>query len=304
MLEFKKVTLEDKNIINGHLRKYGSSSCQHSLYLMCGLSMKYGDEYAFFDDVLYIHRSNLDYENTRVYLAPLGDIESNFKKYVNVILDDAKVHRCSVSFITGTEEFKNLLVENFPKEFHIEESRDYAEYIYSTESLSVLSGRPLAPKRNRVRAFYSTYEGNIRIENISSENLDDVRTFQTEWITQRLSEGYDEMLCRENKAIKYYLDHFDELEFKGIIVYVKGTVVGYAAGVPLNDECMDEVIEKGRKDVTGIYQLLCNEFALLCCQGYKYINREEDLGVEGLRRAKESYNPEYLLNKYVITSIQ
>ena len=91
--------------------------------------------------------------------------------------------------------------------------------------------------------------------------------------------------------------------FKDIIEYVKGTVVGYAAGTALSDDCMDEVIEKGRKDVTGIYQLLCNEFAIICAKGYKYINREEDLGVEGLRRAKESYCPDIMLEKYVATEI-
>ena len=77
-------------------------------------------------------------------------------------------------------------------------------------------------------------------------------------------------------------------------------MVGYAAGVSLNDECMDEVIEKGRKDIVGIYQLLCNEFATIVCKGYKYLNREEDLGIEGLRRAKTSYEPLYMLKKFIV----
>ena len=150
-----------------------------------------------------------------------------------------------------------------------------------------------------MHAFYSAYEGNVRIEDISEENMTDVMVFQMEWIKDRLAEGPDEMLAREHEAIKFYLSHYDELQMKGIVVYVKGTVVGYAAGVALNDECMDEVIEKGRKDITGIYQLLCNEFALLCCRDYKYINREEDLGIEGLRRAKTSYCPDHMIEKYI-----
>ena len=300
MLDFKKVTIEDKDILTPYLSEYGSSSCQHSLYLMTGLSMKYGDEYAVVENVLFIHRSELDKDGFRVYLAPLGNIQSDFRHYMDILFDDASVHGSKVSFFTVTEDFKKLLEENYPDRFEYEDSEDYAEYIYLTDNLSILPGRALAPKRNRVRAFYSTYEGHVRIENITEENMLDLFTFQKEWIDQRLSEGYDEMLAREHEAIKYYLSHFDELGFTGIAVYVKSTLVGYAAGVALNDDCIDEVIEKGRKDITGIYQLLCNEFALICAKGYKYINREEDLGVEGLRRAKRSYQPEYKLKKYIV----
>ena len=300
MIDFKSVTIQDKPLINRFLREFGSSSCQHSLYLLTGLSMKYGDEYAIIEDVLFIHRKNLDTPGKRVYLAPLGNIEKDFKKYVDILFEDAKSHNVKLSFFTVTERFKLLLGENYPDVFEYEESRDYDEYIYSVENLSVLPGRTLAPKRNRVRAFYSSYEGQIRIENITNDNITEVFLFQKEWITQRLSEGYDEMLARENEAIKFYLSNYDELEFKGIVVYIKGTVVGYAAGVSLNDECMDEVIEKGRKDIVGIYQLLCNEFATIVCKGYKYLNREEDLGIDGLRRAKTSYEPLYMLKKYIV----
>ena len=199
------------------------------------------------------------------------------------------------------EEYADKINAIFPGMFETDYSEDLDEYIYTREALSVLSGKALAPKRNRVNAFYSQYEGHVRIENISEENLLDVILFQKEWIKDRFAEGYDEMLDREDKAITFYLSHYDELKFTGIVVYVWGSVAGYAAGVSLNDDCMDEVIEKGRKDITGIYQLLCNEFAILCCKGYTYINREEDLGGEGLRRAKRSYHPDRMLKKYTVT---
>jgi len=301
MLNFKKVNLSDSINLKPYLENYGESSCQHSLYLMTGLSMKYGDEYAITDDILFIHRSKLDTDTHRVYLAPLGDFTDCFEKCIDILFADAASFNKKVSFITVTESFKDRLEKEFPDRFDIKYSRDYSEYIYLTDNLSILPGRSLSAKRNRVRAFYSNYEGNIRIENISRSNLADVYAFQQYWIEQRLLEGNDEMLERENEAIKFYLAHFFELNFRGIAVYVKGTLVGYAAGVPLNRECIDEVIEKGRKDITGIYQLLCNEFALICAKGYKYINREEDLGVEGLRRAKESYCPDILLEKYIVT---
>lgn len=302
MLSFATIEIKDKAVITPYLNRYGALSCQHSMTLFTGLSMKYGDEYAIVNGILFIHRSKLDEDGKRVYLAPLCESEK-YIEGVDAILTDASSYNCKVVFNTVTDEFKSFLNDNYPDRFEFEYSRDYAEYIYETENLSILPGRPLAPKRNRVRAFYSAYEGHIDIQNITRDNISDVAAFQEYWIKDRLSEEYDEMLARENEAIKFYLAHYDELEFKGIVVYVKGTVVGYAAGAALSDDCMDEVIEKGRKDVTGIYQLLCNEFAIICAKGYKYINREEDLGVEGLRRAKESYCPDIMLEKYVVTEI-
>ena len=81
MLEFKKVTLEDTEILTPYLRKYGAFSCQYSMYLMTGLSMKYGDEFAVSDGNLYIHRSKLDTEDVRSYLAPLGDFNDGFERH-------------------------------------------------------------------------------------------------------------------------------------------------------------------------------------------------------------------------------
>lgn len=300
MLEFKKITLADKELLTPYFEKYGEDSCQHSLYLMTGLSMKYGDEYAIYEDVLYVHRSLLDRDNLRVYLAPFGE-KSRAKQSLEVLLEDAKIHGAGASFFTVTERYKNLVEEFFPGRFLAEESEDYAEYLYLTDNLKILPGKTLAAKRNRVRAFYSEYDGTVQIEDLSESNIPDVILFQRDWIEAKRLEGVDEMLEREHVAILYYLSHFEELDFKGIVVYVKGTVVGYAAGVLLNKDCIDEVIEKGRKDITGIYQVLCNEFAICCAGDCTWINREEDLGVEGLRKAKKSYQPERMLKKFILT---
>lgn len=298
MWYFKAVTVNDKDNITSYLKKYGESSCQHSLPLMTGLFEKYGDEYVIEDETLYIHRKNRDKEGFRVYLAPLGPLSHGADYYVDKVLDDAHAHGCRAIFETVTDSFINSINTN---RFTINESRDYAEYIYLRDTLAILPGRALAPKRNRVRAFYSAYEGHIRIEDISEKNIIDVMEFQEEWINDRRSEGFDETLERENIAIKHYLSNYNALDFRGIAVYVYGKLVGYAAGAPISETTMDEIIEKGRKDITGIYQLLCNEFAIICCNEYKYINREEDIGLEGLRRAKLSYMPEILLNKSVLT---
>lgn len=299
MLYFNEIKIETISLLSPYLSEYGNNSCQHSALLMLGLKDKYGDEYAISNNTLFIHRSKLDTDEFRFYLKPFTDSDKMSDSFAE-ILKDASDNGRKAAFETLDQKASDCLSNLYPDRFELTGNRDYSEYIYKFETLSILSGRSLAPKRNRVRAFYSTYADHIKIENINASNLNDIRSFQKEWIEDRRTLGKDEMLERENEAIGFYLNHYKILNMRGIVVYVKGTVVGYAAGVPLSDECIDEVIEKGRKDITGIYQLLCNEFALICCKDFKYINREEDIGIEGLRRAKMSYCPDILMDKYSV----
>lgn len=301
MIDFKPVTIKDIDSIMPFLKKYGSSSCQHSFVSMLGLYDKYGDEFCFIGDVLFIHRSGRDHDGYRVYLAPMGNI-SDYTDSVSAILSDAHERGLKVSFETVCTEFADAL-KKISSDFDIVYDRDYSEYIYSVESMSVLPGRDLAAKRNRIRAFYSEYEGHIQIENLTAKNIDEVKAFQTEWLADRKQSLKDPMLDTENTAIDLYLDNFERFGFSGIVVRVFGRIVGYAAGFPLSDDTMDEVIEKGARNITGIYQLLCNEFAVICCKDYRFINREEDIGLAGLRRAKESYKPVRLIDKYIAKEI-
>ena len=297
MIDFKPVEIEDLNRLTPFLRRYGSSSCQHAFVSMLGLKEKYMDEFCFISDILYVHRLGRDHDGYRVYLAPIGEIR-DFGEALSNIVSDAHERGFKVSFETICEDFKEVLC-NISDDFEITYDRDYSEYIYSVDNMSVLPGRALAPKRNRIRAFYSDYEGHIRIENINKDNIEAVKVYQSEWLAERKKTLEDSMLDTENKAVSLYLNHFEEFGFKGIVVSVYGKIVGYAAGFPLSEDTMDETIEKGSRNITGIYQLLCNEFAVICCKDYRYINREEDIGLPGLRRAKESYCPVRMIDKYI-----
>jgi len=299
MLNFKPVTIDDKELLEPFLKKYGSSSCQHSFPGMLGY--KYGDEFCFEDGVLYVHRSRKDYDGFRVYLAPLGDIAGNVSKSVLRILDDAHAHNVKVSFETVTRDFKELVLNQMDSNlFDIEFARDCSEYIHTAESLSELIGRELAKIRNRVRAFRSSYSGRFIVESIGASNLEDVRRFTQLWVDKKIASGDDTGVEKEAISAFTYLDNFERLGFKGIAVRLDGEIVGYAAGLPISNDTADEVLEKGFRNIKGIYQLLCNEFVRLYCNDYTYINREEDLGIPGLRRSKGSYRPCRMLDKFII----
>lgn len=303
-LHFNRISLDDRKLIGQLLLKYSRGSCQYALPQMIGLQEKYGDEYYLVDDILIIHRSKKDTDSKRVYLAPLGAKALEDRTYVKMIMEDAKSYGKVVSFEPVVKEFVDKLNEWYPEAFEIIEDRDMAEYVYTSQKLVDLSGKKLAAKRNRINAFWSTYSNDsVRIEDIGPENMAQVYEYQRSWLAERNSYEADQRLDIENDAINYYLDHFEELGFFGRIVYLNERVVGYAAGMALSEDTADEVIEKGDTEITGIYQLLCQEFAKQCLGRFTYVNREEDIGIPGLRRAKESYRPEFLIEKYVAREV-
>lgn len=299
-MKFNLITLKNKNILVPYLQAYGSDSCQHSFAQMVGLNAKYGDEYCIENDVLYIHRSRLDTDDKRVYLAPLGFKETQLFSCINVLLEDCASYNKKLSFETVTADFADSLQDAFPDRFIYSNERDLAEYIYTTESLATLSGSKLDGKRNHINTFMNKYPNAI-IEKIDVHNIEDAKAFQLNWLAERNSYEADSRLNIENDSISIYLNNYSAFDFDGIIVYIDGNVAGFAAGVPLSNQCMDEIIEKGNRAYTGIYQVLCREFADKCCKSYTYINREEDIGIPGLRKAKESYHPFKLLEKYIVT---
>ena len=104
----------------------------------------------------------------------------------------------------------------------------------------------------------------------------------------------------ENEAIMFGLENFKALGLSGILLYVDGVLQGYAYGAPLSNDCYDVMIEKGNREIPDIYRILNMELVRRCCAGLAFVNREEDLGVPGLRKAKQSYKPDILLQKYVL----
>ena len=297
-LAFKKITIEDKKIIDEYFYKYGENSCQHSFAQMMAFESKYGDEYVVLDGYMYVHRSRLDTDTERVYLYPMGD-DSSIRHALKLILEDASFYNKSVRFETVTKRAADVITAFYPHKFTADYSRDYSEYIYTKESLEKLDGRKLSSKRNRMRAFWHEYEGRVRIEKITKDNIDDVREYQQKWCGSYEREDVQPIEI-ENSAVLVGLDNYRALGLRGIVVYIDNEVRAYAYGVELSYNCIDEMIEKADKDYVGLYQMLNNEFAKRVCKDYMYINREEDIGIEGLRTAKLRYCPEYLLDKYIL----
>ncbi|NHA71450.1 DUF2156 domain-containing protein, partial [Helicobacter pylori] len=192
-------------------------------------------------------------------------------------------------------EQKDDLKDNFVGVFDFTYNRDRSDYVYSIEELIALKGKKYHKKKNHLNQFLTNC-ANFIYEKISPQNRKEVLEASQEWFLE--SQTDDIGLINENKGIQSVLENYESLDVKGGLVRVNGEIVSFSFGEVLNEESALIHIEKARADIAGAYQiinqqLLLNEFSHLT-----YANREEDLGLEGLRRSKMSYNPVFLIDKY------
>ncbi len=308
MLAFQPINFGIKELVASYTFKYGEGSCQHSFVTSYCLRHKYGDEFCEHDDFLYTLRSKLCTENERVYLFPHGD-RNNLEAVKNAlqnILDDAHGHNSRVKFHTLTESAKDLLCSLFPEKFDVYYSRDLAEYVYTSDSFANLPGKHYMYRRKVLHKFFREYEGRYEILKISPEHIEKIMKFQSEWLDKKLTDEISPVrklqFENENGCVRCGLENFSRLGLSGIVIFIDGQIRGYMYGAPLSSECFDLISGKGDDStIMNISSVLKTECVRLCCKDYKYINLEEDLGVEGLRTMKMLYIPEFLIEKYIVT---
>lgn len=175
-----------------------------------------------------------------------------------------------------------------------EYERRWSDYIYLRENLENLTGKKLAAKRNHINAF-ERENPSWHTEAITKENIPQVMEFHNKWCTQReIGENLEEELDAANLLLADYF----ELGLEGLVLYAGEEIVAYSFGEPITEETYCVHVEKALSSVRGAYPLINREFVRAYCKEYKYVNREDDSGEAGLRRAKMSYVPYKIVHKY------
>ena len=177
------------------------------------------------------------------------------------------------------------------------EDRDNADYVYSLNDLITLSGRKYDGKRNHLKNFYRNND--FEFVTVTSAMIPEVMAFQKQWCLERGCED-DLSLKNEGVAVMEVLNNFDKLNVFGAIIKINGKIEAFTAASELNSDTAVVLFEKGNPGIRGIYQAINKEFCERMLSKYKWVNREQDGGDEGLRKAKLSYNPDHLVSKYVV----
>lgn len=288
-IEFKRPELEDKKIVDGYFKRYPSQSCERTFINVFLWSRFYRVKYAIIENTL-VFKSE-DRESFTYPIGEVGDVQRALHFLMKYCEENGKEFEM---YCVTPEQFEQL-EEWYPNEFQITYDRDIADYVYESEKLITLSGKKLHGKRNHINKFKSEHE-NWSYETLTEDNLEECFQMALQWRKDNGCEA-DEEKNAEMCVTLNSLRLFKELEMTGGILRVDGKIVAFTLGEPISDEMFVVHIEKAFSEVQGAYPMINQQFVEHECAGYKYINREDDAGVEGLRKAKLSYRPAFLVEK-------
>lgn len=295
-MNFRPVILEDKNWINQYLKEAGYRGCEFSFSTIMMWKDTYHTEVADYKGT-FCYRCQTG-RNQFVYAFPAGNGDK--KAAIEALMELAKKEGHKFILRGFEEHWVAWMEEQFPNVFQYHTSQAEWDYVYSVESLGSLAGSKYHAKRNHIARFKDN-EG-WRYEPLSKENVIACKHMSDDWYHAQLNLG-NVTVYKEKPGLNYMLDHFEELDLKGGVLYIGEQVVAFTIGEAMNDDTFHVHIEKALSDVQGAYPMINQQFVLHEMQGFTYINREEDDGVEGLRKAKESYRPVEMIKKYSATLI-
>lgn len=290
MIEFKPIKIKDKDIITSFTRVSDYQNCDFSFANMCSWRFLYDSEYAVAEDFLLI-RFRIE-EGRFAYMIPVG--KGNLKFAVDLLEKDSYRHGHPLCMLGITPDAQEKLEKELPGEFKYIPERDYFDYIYLREDLAELKGKKFQSKRNHINKFRKEYS--FEYVPITPDLVPRCLELEARWCLENDCEEKTDLM-NERRSLTFALHHFDALGLLGGAIRINGEIAAFTFGSPINHNTFGVHVEKADTDIDGIYAVINREFASRIPEKYTYINREEDLGIPGLRQAKQSYHPVILLEK-------
>ena len=296
-LRFKTFTANDYKSVLPYFSLRSFYTCEsHFLYHVIWKDF-YNTQYCLTDEaVLWLQ--NIGGET--VALPPISSI-GNFKKAFST-LQDYFTNKLSkkLKLYLVDEDALNILALNESK-YEIIEDRDSFDYIYDGDNLRNLTGRKYSKKRNHINALLRDYEDRFEYRPLSSDNTKEILEFTYRWAAEKVSDDPYNRIENEKIGIENILESYSDLDTKIAGLYIDGSMEAFTIGS--YDPVLKVAaihIEKANPEIRGLYPYINQQFLLNEFLDAIYINREDDMGIPSLRRAKESYYPTTLAKKYSI----
>lgn len=291
---FHKVTLKDRDAVIALTEHNPYRNCDYSfsnLYCWSGL---YGTEIAFHKGMMMVRFSNPAHDR-QAYLVPIGtgDLREVLEDLRTDLREEGEDH---IILMSVTNKALETLQALNPEQIRDISDRDYCDYIYLREKLATLAGKKLQSKRNHVNKFERLYP-EWTYEEITADNVEKCIALEGVWLDNT---DTDSEKLTERKVVLEALRNREAIGLTGGCIKVGERVVAFSLGMPVTDDTFDVNIEKADTEYEGAFAIINREFARHVPEKYLYLNREEDLGVEGLRKAKLSYKPETILCKNTV----
>lgn len=296
--EFSLIKVEDYHKLKSFYDKAGYDACEYDFATLYMWSQVYSFRYCIKGDILIILGEYGDEVFVEAPICDIAVIDKGFD-YVDEIF--GHINRpINVKVITG-EVVEYVKTRYEMDKYTVEYSRDYSDYVYESEKLISLSGKKLSAKRNHLNAFYNEYSDRYIYRRLDQSEYHSCIEISKRWSDAK---GIDSSVIDELNAIKIILDAVDYLDYLVVSgIFIDGELEAFTIGNKMKEDMAVIHVEKANPNIRGLYAAINKCFVENEFSEVTYINREEDLGLSGLRDAKSRYRPIFLVDKYQLIEI-
>ena len=297
MIRFNPITLETKAIFDKYASIY-LRNCDAAFANLFCWQQTYHSLYAKVCGSLVV-KYRVEGSADTAYMLLMREFTSgNLERLIPELEADAAADGQRLCITSLPAVAAGILHSSFGKRFACAQNRDTADYIYTADDIRNLTGRRYQPKRNHLNRFNDSY--NWTYEPLTAAHKDECMQLESVWQSHHSD---DDTIAAERLAIIRAFDNFEALGLVGGLLRIDGRPVAFTYGSPVNCETFDIHVEKADTSFEGIFPAINRLFAQHIPEQYKYINREEDMGLDGLRRSKLSYHPAALEYKYTALAL-
>lgn len=292
---FKDIEIDCKNILDKYFDLVDYEACEYCFTTLYMWKDLYNTKYYVEDDFAIVAG---EYENKGFIILPLAKKENMNKAFDFIIKNFEKQHK-QIHLKAINKEVVEYLQSVYGDRFEYIEERNNFDYIYDGESLRTLAGRKNQKKRNHLNSFVKEYGDRVEYKKLEEADFDECINLLKEWSKDK-KESIE--LDSEFKAIKRIFKNYEKLKdtLKISGIYIDSKLEAFSIGEMLNDNMAVIHVEKANADIRGLYPYINQQFLLNEFSDVEFVNREEDLGIEGLRKAKLSYHPVKFAEKYTV----
>ena len=281
---FHQLTLSDRESVQAISLYSGRRNCNYTFANLVGWQFWFNTEVCVLEDVIVLRYK---FKDKRAYMVCTAtDLTLEL---IEALLEDSQGDLT----IIGLEDSQVQALDDFRSEFTIEVEpvRDLYNYIYNRSTLASLRGRRLNAKRNHINHFRAEHP-DFEYRPLSPELFDECRHLTEIWQEEKEE---SETINAEKRVMETIFSHWDTLGMIGGSIFVDGCMVAFTYGTAITTDTFDICVEKADRHVEGAFTIINQQFAQHLPEQYIYLNREEDMGLPGLRQSKLSYHPEILL---------
>lgn len=291
MIDFQPITPGDKALYEGAVQSGDERGCEFSF---ANLYLWGRQRFAVLHGHILLFSQ---FDRRSVYPYPVGGGDK--KAVLDAIIADAGARGIPCRITGLNAAAKKIIEELYPGRFRFHCDQGAFDYVYSIDDLADLKGKRYDGKRNHLNRFKAAYP-DYSVQPLGEDNLAEVRKMVNEWFEAKLAENPSGDFHMERAALEKAFCHYRELGIEGLVLWGGGEVLALTLGSRMAHDTFDVHFEKARSGVQGAYAAINCEFARYIRQKHPdvlFLNREEDMGLEGLRKAKQSYHPHHMVEK-------